>query len=170
MLRKNKIIMFGKDNNGTIKFMESDNIYRNFAPESYLQTIISEIHNSDIPDYETSCAYNFYDKVVKFDELKIEVFQDPTYIFNKKDLFDYMYIINTCDVHLKLGVNGDCTSDNLKAKGLNLAPRTILVLRLDRTESFNVRDVEGEKKKVFYKNTSDVNINLEYNIYMTRLL
>ena len=72
---------------------------------------------------------------------------------------------------VKLDISGECVSDTLRVKVMNLAPRSIMVLKLDRAEAFNVeKEEDGRNKKVFYKNTSDLNFNLEYNIYMTRLL
>jgi hypothetical protein len=172
MLRKNKMIMIGRNGNGNLVGMDSDNILRNFVPENYMQIIMGEIHNSDVPDFETSCAYSFGDKVVKFMDTNIDTISDNKlgYVISKADLYDYIYFVNTSDVFVKLDISGDCISDTLRIKIMNLAPRSIMVLKLDRTEAFNVEEEDGRKKKVFYKNTSDITFGLEYNIYMTRLL
>jgi hypothetical protein len=172
MLRKNKMMILGRNSNNDMVYMESNNIFRNFDPEHYMQIIMSEIHNSDVPDFETSCAYNFGDKVVKFLDTDFDNISNNElgYVITKVDLYDYIYFVNTSDVFTKLDISGDCISDTLRVKKLNLAPRSIMVLKLDRAELFNVEEEEGKKKKVFYKNTSDLDFNLEYNIYMTRLL
>ena len=164
--------MLGKNSNNELICMESNKVYRNFDPESYIHTIITEIHNSDVPDFETSCAYNFQDKMVKFEDHNIgKVPNDEVcYMTSKDELHDYLYFVNTSDVFIKLSLGGDCLSDTLKVKRINLAPRTIMVIKLDRVEAFNIQEEEGRRKKVFYKNTSDLDFNLEYNIYMTRLL
>lgn len=173
MLRKSKMIMIGKNSNNNLMYMESGDILRNFIPESYMQIIMGEIHNSDVPDFETSCAYSFGDKIVKFQDSDLDNISNNEfgYVISKVDLYDYIYFVNTSDVFVKLDISGECVSDTLRVKVMNLAPRSIMVLKLDRAEAFNVeKEEDGRNKKVFYKNTSDLNFNLEYNIYMTRLL
>lgn len=171
MLRKSKVLMIGSDITTCIKTMDSDNIYRNFEPEQYMSALVESIRTSDIPDFENSCAYSVCGKMIKFDKQNIDILRSMEYIISKADLFDYIYLVNTWDYMIHMSIGGDCVSDDLKVRGINMAPRTIIVLKLDRHNDFEVHeDKNGDKKKMFKKNISDVNFNLEYNIYMTRLL
>lgn len=165
MLRKNKMILLGKDSMGTYKMMESEPIYRNFHPEVYAKSIIDGIKAENIPNFEDAVQYVFIDKGVEFKLENIQEFRNEYTIYDT-NLYDVIYVINISDEFDKIIFKGDCIAEPMK-QGVNLAPRTMTVFLLDKHYQTYL---DSNNNRRFVKIYSEESTDLEYNIYMTRLL